>query len=325
MVQNLIMADHLVTKFWGWLGAIALALLTLLVIAPASAEASGSVAGALSQLSSVVPAPAKAAVAGALAQVPSPPVTAAPSPPLVPPEPPPPVPTVGPPASTVVTHIPAVSAPAQSMPQPDVAVSTSTISVPTVTARATGTRSNPPPAPTRSGPSLGGQASAHGASHPTGHRAGHRGLQSLARPALRSTGPIVARLTGRPFLPLAGAVGGIVGSGAAHPSPAAVAAARDAHARKRSDRTRHIAAPAPAAVSAVSTPQLAPPISGNLPPGGADGNAAGSGPGAAGAAGAALLAVVGISILRALLPGLLGLGLAPARSTLLVSRLERPG
>src|SRR6516164_7673210 len=77
--QNLIMADHLVTKFWGLWAALTVALLTLALIAPAGAEASGPGFGALSQLGSVVPAPSQAAVAAALAQVPSP--TVAPAPP----------------------------------------------------------------------------------------------------------------------------------------------------------------------------------------------------------------------------------------------------
>ena len=74
------MADHLVAKFRGLCGALTVALLTLALIVPASAEASGPGLDALSQLSNVVPAPAQAAVAAALAQVPSPsPVASVPS------------------------------------------------------------------------------------------------------------------------------------------------------------------------------------------------------------------------------------------------------
>jgi hypothetical protein len=310
------MADQLVTKFWGLCAALSAALLTLALIAPAGAEASSPSYGALSQLSSVVPASAQAAVAAALARVPSPPaVPSAPSPqPVAAPVTPPPA--VPPPAAAAVVDYTAAARAAQSTPQPDSAVSAATISVPTVSVRTTGKRPNPP-ARARPDASLGGQASAHRVSRPKGRRAGQRGLRSPARPAPTRPGPLAAVGARWAPVPPADAVLVHAHHATAAPSPP--------HARMRSDSPRHLAARPSRAVSTVSTPQLVPPVSANLPPGGAEGAAAGVGGGVAGSAAVALLALVGVCMLRALLPGLLGLGLAPARSALLVSRLERPG
>ncbi len=310
--QNLIMADHLVTKFWGLCGALTVALLTLALVAPSGAEASGPGEVALSQLSSVVPAPAQTAVTAALAQVPSPPVVpAAPSPPPVAAAAAPPsAPAVPPPAAAAVVDAAAAARAAQPTPQPDSAVATSTVSVPTVSVRTTGKRPNPP-APARSGSSLGGQASAHRVSRPKGHRAGQRGLRRSAPP------PVVFGRARWAVPPVTRAV-------TDHPSRAAIAPARHLGTRKASRRTRHVTELPSRRSSAVTTSQLAPPILAILPPG-AEGSAAGAGGGAAGATAAALLALVGVCMLRALLPGLLGLGLAPARSALLDLRLERPG
>jgi hypothetical protein len=102
------------------------------------------------------------------------------------------------------------------------------------------------------------------------------------------------------------------------------APARRSEARGESRGARHLVPPRPHPRSAVIAPPTALPLSATLPPGGGEGSAAGAG-GASGAAAVALLALFGICILRALLPGLLGLGLAPARSAFLVWRLERPG
>jgi hypothetical protein len=313
------MADHLVTKFWGLCPALIVALVTL-ALAPAGAEASGPGSSALSQLGSVVPAPAQAAVAAALAQVPSPPVVpAAPSPPHVAaPVTSPPPPDMPPPAAAAVVDAAAAARAAQPTPQPESGVSTATVSVPRVSARTTGKRPHPP-APARSGTSLGGQASAHRVSHPKGHRAGQRGRVHPARkPAVGHRAATFAFAT--PVVsPLAHAA-------SAHRSRAASASARHIDTRKASHGKRHVAEPPSPRPSAVTTTsQLAPPVSAILPPGGAEGSAAGAGGGAAGATAAALLALVGVCILRALLPGLLGLGLAPARSALLDLRLERPG
>ena len=294
-----------------------MALLTLALIVPAGAEASGPGLEALSQLSNAVPAPAQAAVAAALAQVPSPsPVGSVPSATVAIPTPAPSTQTVGPTVATPAGNVPAVAVPAQPAPRPDTAISTPTISVPTVSVRTTGKRPNPP-ARARPDASLGGQASAHRVSRPKGRRAGQRGLRSPARPAPTRPGPIGA--VGARWAPVPPAHAVLVH---AHHATAARAPSR---ARRRSDGPRHLAARPSGAVSTVSTPQLGPPVSANLPPGGAEGAAAGVGGGAAGAAAAALLALAGVCMLRALLPGLLGLGLAPARSALLVSRLERPG
>ena len=108
-------------------------------------------------------------------------------------------------------------------------------------------------------------------------------------------------------------------------SHTAIARAHHAYIRRNWRGSRHVAEPLSRRSSAVTTSQVAPPVLAILPPGGAEGSAAGAGGGAAGATTAALLAIVGVFMLRALLPGLLGLGLAPARSALLDLRLERPG
>lgn len=311
------MADHLVAKFRGLCGALTVALLTLALIVPAGAEASGPGLDALSQLSNVVPAPAQAAVAAALAQVPSPsPVGSVPSATAAIPTPAPSTQTLGPSVATPARNVPAVAVPVPTPPGPDTANAAPTISVPTASVRTTGKRPNPP-ARARPDTSLGGQANAHRVSRPKGRRAGQRGLRSPVRPAPTRPGPIGAVAAGWAPVPPAHAV--LVH---AHHATAARAPSRP---RRRSDGPRHLAGRPSGAVSAVSTPQLAPPVSANLPPGGAEGAAAGVGGGMAGAAAVALLALVGVCMLRALLPGLLGLGLAPARSALLVSRLERPG
>ena len=311
------MADHLLAKFRGLCGALTVALLTLALIVPASAEASDPGLDALSQLSNVVPAPAQAAVAAALAQVPSPsPVASVPSATVAIPTPAPSTQTVGPTVATPAGNVPAVAVSVPPPPRPDTANSAPTISVPTVSVRTTGKRPNPP-ARARPDASLGGQASAHRVSRPKGRRAGQRGLRSPARPAPTRPGPLAA--VGARWAPVPPAHAVLVH--AQH----ATAARAPSRARRRSDGPRHLAARPSRAVSTVSTPQLGPPVPASLPPGGAEGAAAGVGGGVAGAAAVALLALVGVCMLRALLPGLLGLGLAPARSALLVSRLERPG
>jgi hypothetical protein len=246
-------------------------------------------------------------------------VPAAPSPPhVVAPVTSPPPPDMPPPAAAAVVDAAAAARAAQPTPQPESGVTTATVSVPRVSARTTGKRPHPP-APARSGTSLGGQASAHRVSHPKGPRAGQRGRVHPARkPAVGHRAATVAFAT--PVVsPLAHAA-------SAHRSRAAFASARHIDTRKASHGKRHVAEPpSPRPSTVTTTSQLAPPVSAILPPGGAEGSAAGAGGGAAGATAAALLALVGVCILRALLPGLLGLGLAPARSALLVMRLERPG
>lgn len=313
------MADQLVTKFRGLCGVLTVALLTLALIAPAGAEASGPGYGALSQLSSVVPAPAQAAVADALAQVPSSSaIPAAPSPPPVetpaPAQPPPAVPST---AAAAVVNSAAAAVAARPAPQPAGAISTPAVSVPAVSVRTTGRRPNPP-AHARSGSSLGGQASAHRVSRPKGHRAGQRGLLRGGPPPVPRRRPFAFGRARSPVLLVAQGVTG-------NQSHAASAPAHHAYIRRNWRGSRHVAEPASRRSSAVTTSQVAPPVLAILPPSGAEGSAAGAGGGAAGATAAALLAIVGVFMLRALLPGLLGLGLAPARSALLDLRLERPG
>jgi len=314
------MVDHLIRQTWGLSGALTAALLTLAVIVPAGAAASVADAGALSQLASVVPAPANGAVSAALSQVasasaagvsgavvphlpPSVPVVAPPPPPLMPAgarPAPPPAPPVPLPAGVPGQ---AMTAPAQSAPQPDAAVRaalTQTISATTVL---------PDPA-------LGGRTALHRITHPRAHR--HAGSPTSAS-AASTRRVLTAHTTGaRTWSPVS-----MLETSRRGVQP--TAPARRAVSRTESGRAPHLAPPRSRPGSALTTSQLALPLSAALPPGGGEGSAAGAGGSAAGAAAAALLATVGLCILRALLPGLLGLGLAPARSAFLVSRLERPG
>ncbi len=81
-----------------------------------------------------------------------------------------------------------------------------------------------------------------------------------------------------------------------------------------------------AVASAVAmTPAISPPAPGVLPPGGAEGFASGAGGASAGATASAVLALAGVALLAALLPGLLALDVLPWRSGVFTLRLERPG
>jgi hypothetical protein len=96
------------------------------------------------------------------------------------------------------------------------------------------------------------------------------------------------------------------------------------HARSAaSSGPRHVPRPREVAVSTVPALQL--PATGALPPTGAEGATGGGATGAAGASAAALLVFVALYLTRALLPGLLALGVSRWQSALLVCRLERPG
>jgi hypothetical protein len=311
------MADHLIGKLWGLLGALAATVLAIALIAPAGAQAATPGAGSLGGLAAVIPAPAQAAVAAALAQVPSPPAPApAPSPPLAGVATPPP-PATAPAAALAAARLPVTSGPAQPAPMPDPAAAPP-ISVPTISVRPTGTRPHPP-ARARPDSFLGGQANAHRVSRPKEHRAGHRGRRVRARPAMTRAWSIAVAVA----LP-APRIQPLAHASSAHRSHV-LALARDAESHGPSRHAGHPAGRSSRRSSAAAPAQPAPPVSANLPPGGAEGSAPGPGGSAAGATAAAVLAFVGICMLRALLPGLLGLGLAPARSALLVSRLERPG
>ena len=327
------MADHLIGKFWGLSGALMAALLTLALIAPAGAEAAGPGSVALGQLGALIPAPAQSAVSAALAQVPSASGAGAsavavpdspPSVPVVVPPPPPPVPVAARPTPPPAPAIPAsaapvpvpvsvaqpagiagqaVSAPAQSVPQPDAAV------------QAALSEANPSSS-ARPKPTLGGRTPAHRIAHPRAHR--HAGSPRWASAASARRAPIARPTAALPWSPVS-----VLETSRRGTQPAAPARRTDS--RSESGRARHLAPPRSRPGGAVTTAPLAVPLSAVLPPGGAEGSAAGAGGAAAGAAAAALLALVGLCILRALLPGLLGLGLAPVQSAFLVSRLERPG
>ncbi len=320
------MADHLIRKSWGLLGALATALLTLALIVPTGAEAASPGSAALSQLAALVPAPAQSAVSAALAQIPSasgagasggaqpgsPPAAPVVAPPAVPP-----VPVVARPTPQPAPENPAPAAPAPStagaveqsvsalagpVPQPDAGQAVGTESTTSRTARSDRTPR--------------GRTRAHRFAHPRAHRP----VATSARPA-GSTGraPVAHSAVARPWSPVLV----LVATSRRGTQPAVPA--RRADSRSEPGRRRHLDPRRSRPGVAVTTAPLAVPLSPALPPGGAEGSAAGAGGGGAGAAAAALLAFGGLCILRALLPGLLGLGLAPARSAFLVSRLERPG
>ncbi len=321
------MADHLNGKSWGLSGALTAALLALALIVPAGAQAAGPGSGALGQLAALVPAPAQSAVSAALSQVPSASGAGAsgvavpaslpsvhvvvPPPPPVPvvSRPPPPPAPANPASAALAVPVPAgiagqaVSVPAQSVPQPDAAVQAA------LTGRSRSGTARPDPA-------LGGRMPGHRSAHPRAHRRSGS-AKSVAAASTREA-PIARATAARPWSPVS-----VLGTSRRGTQPAAPA--RRADSRIESRRARHLAPSRPRPDVAVTTTPLAVPLSAALPPGGAEGTAAGAGGAAAGGAAAALLALFGLCILRALLPGLLGLGLAPAQSAFLVSRLERPG
>jgi hypothetical protein len=326
------MADHLIGKLWGISGALVTALLTLALIVPAGAQASGPGSAALSQLASVVPAPAQSAVAAALSQIPS--ASGAGASPGSPPDSPPAAP-VGAPAAV---HVPVVTPPAPPptpvaaapTPQPATPVSSATgvygqaggVRLPSVSqpdaavpALSTGPSSSSPAGPDRP---AGAQTSVHRPARPRAGR--HADAAVSTRSASTGVVPaarVAAAVAWSPIQILE-----TTSRRGAQPA----APARRPNLRIESGHARHVAPPRSRPGGTVTTsPPAALPLSSALPPGGADGSAAGAGGGAAGAATAALLALAGVCILRALLPGLLGLGLAPARSAFLVWRLERPG
>jgi hypothetical protein len=323
------MVDHLIRKLWGLSGALTAVLFTLALTVPAGAQAAGTASGALSQLGAVVPAPAQSAVAAALSQAPSAGGTGA-SEVTVPQTS---VPVVSPPATP---HVPVVTPPAQLQqpptPQPPAAgrggqsvtaaaqviSAIASVPQPDAAARALQTGSSLSSTSTRSAPAPGGRTPAHRLDRPRVHR--HRG--SLTSAQLASTGgvPNARAAAVRPWSPIPV----FETSSRRGKQPAASARRTDSRMESRHARPAAVGRPRPGGAETTS-PSLTFPLSAALPPGGAEGSAAGAGSAAAGAAAAALLALVGVCILRALLPGLLGLGLTPVQSALLVSRLERPG
>jgi hypothetical protein len=325
--RSWIMADHLNGKNWGLLGALATALLTVALIAPAGAEAASPGSGGLGQLAAIVPAPAQSAVSAALSQVPSANGTGASGVPL--PQAPPSVPVVTPPAPPPVpmavrsTPLPAPASPAPVAPAPspaglvDAALSAPTRSVPRPDAVPTVNAAPSPSIAARPDATVEGHRPAHRRAHPRAHDPAAR-LMSARPPALTRRAPVTRVLFAQPWSPPP------VLDGTSRRGAQPAAPARHADSRGGSGRGRHLPPRPSSPAVGVTTSQVALPLSAVLPPGGAEGGAAGAGGGAAGAT-AAVLALVGVCILRALLPGLLGLGLAPVQSALLVSRLERPG
>ena len=315
---KLIMADHLFLKFWGSWGAVALTLTVLayLLIAPGRAQAAGPVPAVPSSVSTVVPAAAQAAVTAALAQASAVqaaaaqaiPVPQAPAAPVAPPAsggagaPVPPVP-----AAPHVSSPPAV-------PAPPTAAAPSAGSQPAAVAPAAPGATAAPGAPpaTRSAPGK-----------TAGQRTVHRTPREPSRPGRatrRAVGwhPLPGVRTARratPLPPLARLV--LPTRSDVRP---AVHVHRDAPPAGRTHRAIRSGA-----IARVIAPPAQLPASPALPPAGVEGAAAGGPGGAAGATAAALLALVGICLMRALLPGRLALGLAPWQSAQLVCRLERPG
>ena len=320
---KLIMADHLSLKFWGSWGAVALTLtlLAYLLIAPGRAQAAGPVPGVPSNVSSVVPAAAQAAVTAALAQASAVqaaagqaiPVPQAPAAPVAPspvapaaPVPPAPVPPV--PAAPHVSSPPAV-------PAPPTAAAPSAGSQPAAVAPAAQGATAAPGAPpaTRSAPGkTAGQRTVHRTPREPSRpgRATRRAVGWHPLPGVRTaTRATPLPPLARPFLPTRSDV-----RPAAHVHRDAPTPAGRTHRAVR-----------PGAIARVIAPPAQLPASPALPPAGVEGAAAGGPGGAAGATAAALLTLVGICLMRALLPGRLALGLAPWQSAQLVCRLERPG
>ena len=322
------MADHLSGKSWGISGALAAALLTLALIVPAGAEAAAPGTGALGQLAAIVPAPAESAVSAALSQVPSATgagasgVATPASPPsvhvAVPQPPPVPVVTRPTPPSMPATPVPAALLP---VPAPGgvagqaVRVSTQSSAQPEAAVQAALSEANPSSS-ARPDAVLGRRTQVHRSAHSRARR--HAGsVRSVSAVSTRRA-PVARSTAARLWSPVAELETSRRGTQLAAP-------ARRADARRESRRAHHPAPPRSHPGGTLTASQSALPLPAALPPGGADGSAAGAGSAAAGAAAAALLVLFGLCILRALLPGLLGLGLAPARSAFLVWRLERPG
>jgi hypothetical protein len=320
------MADHAFRKNWGpWSGvALTLAVLAYLLMAPVRAHADGLVP---SVSTTVVPAAPQAAVTAAVAQaaaVQAVAAHAAPSAPA-PVAPPPPPPVVSVPRPPAVP-LPSSSANATSGAQPQiVAVPAPDIPAATVI---------PVPNASAGTPASIGRKAVSGTRAPTGgatrfvpgraagQRAAHRAERKPPRPGRATRGAGVR-------WPAFG-----VPAERATVFSAAARYASTTRSHLRLDRPVHRDAPPAGRArkttqspprTAVAAPPLQLPSLPSAPPPGGVGAAAGGGGGATGATAAALLALVGICLMRALLPGRLALGLAPWRSALLVSRLERPG
>jgi hypothetical protein len=329
---KLIMADHLFRKSWGSRGAVALTLTVLayLLIAPGQAQAAGPVPepvpGVPSGVSTVVPAAAQAAVTAALAQasavqaaaaqaIPVPQAPAAPvaTAPVAPTAPEPPTASVSPAPVPPVPAAPRASSP-PAVPAPATAAAPSAGSQPAAVAPAAPGATAAPGAPpaTRSAPGK-----------TAGQRTVHRTPREPSRPGRATRRAVV-------WHPLPG----VVTARRATPLPPPARLAMPTRSDVRPATHVHRDAP-PAgrthrvvrsgAIARVSAPPAQLPASPALPPAGVEGAAAGGPGGAAGATAAALLALVGICLMRALLPGRLALGLAPWQSAQLVCRLERPG
>jgi hypothetical protein len=318
------MADHPLRNSWGSWGtpALTLVLLVLALLTPAGARAAiGSPAVAI-QLPAVDPAAAQSAVSSAVAQASA---AAAAAQATVPPAPVSPVasPVASAPAPVPTVAVPPVPVTPASPPPPPVVL-------------------NPaPPAPSEGAPGALPQSLSVAMSATSGHRsarprpapigavalagavrrAAHVGARGHARRARHLHSAQIARRTFQsphwawavpPWTPAPP-----LGRAAARQSAHVVGPSRPARHGVRSHRP--IASPVNTAV-AIPLPRL--PIPSGLPPAGAAGVSSG---GAAGAGAAALLALAGIWLLRALLPGLLALGPGPWRTALLVCRLERPG
>jgi hypothetical protein len=341
------MADHLFRKTWGSLGtpALLVALLVFVLATPGRARADSPTSGAVGQLSAVVPAAAQAAVSAALNQASSAganvavtvPVSPAPAavvpaspPPAAGPSPTPSTPT--PSASTRSTSMPlapvasVLSGPVTPAPPSQPAAATATAAAPAASATPTSNASAPGPASIgqsaaaalsgsliRSIPGKAtGQRAVHGITrHP--RRPGWGGRSTALRHPVAPASPAWRAPLWSPTTPLA--------APARHHSREAAPAHRNTLGGP-ADRG-HGSRPPLDPAAAAPTVQLPP--SSALPPAGVESVAVGGASGAAGATAAALLALVGICLMRALLPGLLALRIGRWQSALLVCRLERPG
>jgi hypothetical protein len=318
--RKLIMADHLfVFRGHRAVWAIALAILSLALLQPAGAQASGSLIqlpaaaqGAIDTALAQAYVPTVSVVSGTTVSVTVSPAPAAP-PVVAPPAPAPasavlpPNPPAVPSAPTGVPSIP-LRSPAQVAPTVPAGVAQQIAGTKPAGAGGPVVVQPTPPAVVR--------RAAHPVARPDG-RTARRSVTRASAPAPR-TGPVGAPRVSATF-PAETALA----AQARHGSGPAVRAHRGA-ARDPVLRTHRLQRPA-SGPSSVAAGQWGPPVSASPPPGGAEGAATGGGGSAAGAATAALLALVGVGLLRALLPGLLALRRRPLRSALVVSALEHPG
>lgn len=173
----------------------------------------------------------------------------------------------------------------------------------------------------------GARAVRHRASRAARHRGSPAGPESLARPVGldRPRPALIVRRYEPPltFSPAAGSGGAPRSAAHSHPwhrVDTHVTAGRRPIIGPRREREAVALASFVVAMATIISPE-----SSSLPPGGAEGFATGAGGASPGAVASAVLALAGVALLTALLPGLLPLDVLPWRSAVLTLGLERPG